>query len=336
MAPVLALSFIESHRLWLLVGVALLAGSYLITQRRRTTYAVRFTNLALLDSVAPARPGWRRHVPAVFLLAALAGMVGAYAVPARDQQVPREQATIIVAIDVSLSMAATDVSPSRLEAAQVAAKDFIAELPERLNVGLVSFSGIAQVRVRPTQDREQLYAAIDMLRLAERTATGDAILASLQAIESMSTGSDLDATAGDGVPAEEEEPVPARIVLMSDGTRTEGIPEAEAAERAREAGVPVSTIAFGTQHGTIQIEGQPGPTPVAVDPVSLAAIADYTGGTAFTAATGEELARVYDDIGSAVGFTTEQQEITESFVLGSLLVLFAAGVTSQLWFSRLP
>src|SRR6478735_7249142 len=136
--PILALTFVDQPRLWLLLGVVALGVTYLILQRRSSTYAVRFTNLALLDSVAPKRPGYRRHVPAVLMLLALAGMVGAFAKPARDVRVPRERATIMMAIDTSLSMEATDVAPTRLKAAQNAAKEFVNLLPPRLNVGLVT------------------------------------------------------------------------------------------------------------------------------------------------------------------------------------------------------
>lgn len=322
-AAVLAMEFRAPERLWLLGGVALLAVSYLVMLRRRRSYAVRFTNLALLDTVAPKRPGWRRHLPAVLLLAALAGMVGAFAQPARLERVPRERATIIVAIDTSLSMEATDVAPDRLKAAQAAAKSFVDLLPKRLNVGLVTFNGIAQIKVPPTQERDQLLAEIDQLRLGERTAIGEAIYASLEAIKSAPAASDGKA-------------VPARIVLMSDGSTTVGRPDAQASEAAKKAKVPVSTIAFGTPEGTIEIDGQPGPVSVAVNPGALEKIANTTDGTAFTAATGEELKAVYSDIGSSVGFTTEQRDITGTFVGASLLVLFAAAVLSQLWFSRLP
>lgn len=323
---VLAVEFVFPARLWLLVGVAALAVSYVVLQRRRKTYAVRFTNLALLDSVAPKRPGWRRHLPAALLLLALTGMVGAFAQPARRTRVPRERATIIVAIDTSLSMEATDVAPTRLKAAQVAANKFIKLLPSRLNVGLVTFNGVAQVAVPPTRDREELHAAIDQLRLGERTAIGEAIYASLGAIQASAP------PAGKG----NKDPVPARIVLMSDGSTTVGRPDAQASAAARKAKVPVSTIAFGTPEGTIEIDGQPGPVSVAVNPEALAKIANDTNGTAFTAATGSQLEKVYADIGSSVGYTTEQRDITTTFVGASLVVLFVAAVLSQLWFSRLP
>ncbi|MEO6627585.1 MAG: VWA domain-containing protein [Aquihabitans sp.] len=322
----LAVEFVFPQRLWLLGAVVLLGAWYLVMQRRRKTYAVRFTNLALIDSVAPKRPGWRRHIPAALLLVALAGMVGAFAQPTRRSRVPRERATIIVAIDTSLSMEATDVAPNRIKAAQAAANEFVDLLPARLNVGLVTFNGVAQVAVPPTQDREELHAAIDQIRLGERTAIGEAIFASLGAIRSAAPRE------GKG----KQDPVPARIVLMSDGSTTVGRPDAQAAAAALKAKVPVSTISFGTADGVIELDGQPGPISVAVNPQALEKIANATNGTAFTAATGAQLKKVYADIGSSVGFTTEQRDITTTFVGASLAVLFAAAALSQLWFSRLP
>lgn len=322
-AAVLALQFRAPERLWLLIAVAGLGVSYLLMARRRSTYAVRFTNLALLDAIAPKRPGVRRHLPAVLLLLALSGMVGAFAQPARDTRVPKERATVIVAIDTSLSMEATDVAPNRLKAAQEAAKTFVEILPDRLNVGLVTFNGVAQIKIPPTQDHDSLLAAIDQLRLGERTAIGEAIFASLEAIKTVPA-------AEDGVE------IPARIVLMSDGSTTVGRTDAEASAAAKKAKVPVSTIAFGTAEGVIEIDGQPGPVSVAVNPAALEKIANDTDGTAFTAQSGAELKAVYADIGSSVGYTTELRDITGTFVGASLLVLFAAAVLSQLWFSRLP
>lgn len=351
MNGLLAFSFREPSRLWLLVGVALLAATYLAVQVRRSSYAVRFTNLSLLDSVAPKRPGWRRHVPAVLMLAGLAGLVGSLAEPVEDQRVPRERATIIIAIDTSLSMEATDVAPNRIQAAQSAAKSFVDGLPDRINVGLVTFNGVAQVKVPPTQDHDQLIAAIDQIRLGERTAIGEAIFASLDAIENASPSGDGgdgstgdDGTDGSGDTSgsdnegddEDEDEVPARIVVMSDGSTTYGRPDAEAAAAAQEQGVPVSTIAFGTPDGTIQIEGEDTPVSVAVDGEALESIANTTGGTFFRAATGDQLRQVYTDIGSSIGYTTEEHDISQRFVAGSLLALALAAAASQLWFSRLP
>ncbi len=336
MNPLFALTFQLPERLWLLLGVAALAGVYLWRQRGQRAYAVRFTNLDLLDRVAPKRPGWRRHVPAALLLLALAGMVGAFARPAQDQRVPQERATIIIAIDTSLSMEATDVAPNRLEAAQAAAKEFVAGLPERLNVGLVTFNGVAQVAVPPTRDHEELIAAIDQLRLGERTAIGEAIYASLDAIEAAQPGTVSDAGSDEETADSTEEEVPARIVLMSDGSTTVGRPDAQASAAAKEAGVPVSTIAFGTAEGTITIDGTAGPVSVAVNPQALEAIANDTGGLAFTATTGEQLKQVYEDIGSSIGFTTEERDASATFVGISMVLLFGAAALSTLWFSRLP
>lgn len=316
------MSFLAPDRLLLGLAVAALAAAYVVVQvagRRR--YAVRFTNLALLESVAPRRPGWRRHVPAALLVAALAGMVLALARPSRAELVPRERATIIMAIDVSISMDATDVRPSRLASAKQAATSFAELLPEPINLGLVAFAGSARVLVSPTTDRTEVIRAIDRLELAESTAIGDAVLASLDAIASVPE-------AADG------QPVPSSILLLSDGETQVGTPNQVAAEAAREAGVPVTTIAFGTPEGAISYQGQV--VPVGVNPADLAALAEATGGSSFEAATADELKSVYADIGSAIGFETEQREISGWFTGSAFVLALLAGAASLVWFSRLP
>ena len=237
------MTWLSPERLWLLTAVAALAVGYLIAQRRRSRYAVRFTNLKLLDRVAPKRPGWRRHVPASLFLAMLALLVVGFARPQAEVQVPRERATVLVAVDVSRSMLADDVAPDRLTAAKTAAREFVADLPEQFNVGLVGFAGSASVFVPPATDRQTVNAGID--RLVEGaagrsgTAIGDAIATSLESIRT------LDAQAGDDVP-------PARVVVLSDGANTAGRDPAEAARAATELGVPVDAISFGTPAGIIQ------------------------------------------------------------------------------------
>ncbi len=313
---------------WLLVLLAPLAllVVYVVLQQRRPQYAVRFTNVDLLDKVAPKRPGWRRHVTAGVFLVALAALIVAVARPTREVRVPVERATVVMAIDTSLSMEATDVSPTRLQAAQQAANRFVDLLPPRINLGLVTFNGIAQIRVPPTTDRDAVNRAVDGLELGESTATGEAIFTALEAIADLpDNGSD--------------EPVPARIILMSDGTRTVGRSEAEAVAAAVEAGVPVSTIAFGTPNGTIEYTDETTPptiVPVPVDEASLQAIADETGGSFFTAATEAELSQVFDDIGSSVGYETEPREVTPWFVGAALVFFLAAASLSLAWFARLP
>ncbi|HEX2046227.1 MAG TPA: VWA domain-containing protein [Acidimicrobiales bacterium] len=318
---VLALTFLSAGRLWFLLVVAGLIAAYVVMQLRRKDYAVRFTNLALLDSVAPKRPGWRRHVPATAFMLAMVALVTAFAQPARPVRVPRERATVVMAIDVSLSMEATDVEPTRLVAAQEAAKEFVDIVPARLNLGLVAFSGVAQVLVPPTTDHDQLKRSIDNLQLGPRTAVGEAIFASLGSIASV--------LAEPGQP-----PPPGRIVLMSDGETTVGRPNELAARAAIDAKVQISTIAFGTDDGYVTVEGRNIPVPVNRD--ALAQIADATGGRAFEAATARELRRVYADIGSSIGYRTEQREVT-SWVVGlALAFALAAAAGSLLWSSRLP
>jgi Ca-activated chloride channel family protein len=246
-------------------------------------------------------------------------MVVSLARPTRDERVPRERATVLLAIDVSISMDATDVAPSRLEAAQAAATTFARRLPPRINLGLVSFAGSATVRVAPTTDRQAVVAAIGRLELAEATAIGDAVLACLDAIESVPV---------DG------EPVPASVVLMSDGETTVGVPNSRAADAAERAGVAITTIGFGTDEGTIRYEGRVLPVPVNQE--DLAQLADATGGRTFSAATGEELQSVYEDIGSSVGYETEAREVGRWFTGLALALATLAAAGSLVWFSRIP
>jgi Ca-activated chloride channel homolog len=323
------MTFLSAWRLWILVVVAGLVVLYVVMQRRRTAYSLRFTSPELLDSVAPRRPGFRRHLPAAVFLGSLATLVMAFAQPARQMQVPRERATVIIAIDVSLSMEAADVEPTRFEAAKAAADRFIADLPPKLNVGVVSFAGTASVQVTPTQDRFSARNAVKNLELAESTAIGEAIFTSLDALAN--------------APADETGTTPpARIVLLSDGETTVGRSDDEAVAAAQEAQIPVSTIAFGTPDGYIVYDD---PTTSAVEskllgvPVgddNLREIANQTGGSFFTAASLEELEAVYADIGSAVGFEEVNREITDWFVGLSLLLLATSAGFSLLWFHRLP
>jgi Ca-activated chloride channel family protein len=314
-------SFLSGYRLWLLLGLVGLVVAYVLLQGRRKRYAVRFTNLALLDTVAPRRPGWRRHVPATAFLLALGLMVTAFAQPARSVKVPRERATIVMAVDVSLSMEATDIEPTRIVAAQAAASDFVDLVPSRLNLGLVVFSGVAQVMVSPTTDHELVKRNLENLVLGPRTAIGEAVFASLAAIASVPT-------------APGQTPPPARIVLMSDGETTVGRSNDVAAAAAVEANVPVSTIAFGTDNGFVSVEGRNIPVPVNRE--ALRALADATHGSAFEAASAKELRQVYEDIGSSVGYRTEKREITSWFVGLGLFFALAAAASSLVWFSRLP
>ncbi|MEY2571163.1 MAG: Ca-activated chloride channel [Acidimicrobiaceae bacterium] len=322
------MSFLDPEKMFLLAGVVALAAIYVVLQQRRRQYAVRFTNLALLDKVAPKRPGWRRHAAALGFLLAIASLVVAFARPTHDGKVPRERATIIMAIDVSLSMEATDDDPSRIEAAKTAAKAFLQTIPEKVNVGLVSFAGNTHLDVSPTTDRQRVSIAIDSLKLGESTAIGEAIFTSLDAIDQFGKQTSVnDPNAA---------PVPASIVLMSDGDTQTGRPNDQAAAAAKQAGVPVTTIAFGTDHGEVTVPDSPVPVLVAVNHQALQRIADQTGGQYYAAATEAQLASVYEHIGSSVGYETKQLEITEWFIGIGLLALLATAAMSLAWFSRLP
>ncbi len=315
-------SFLSPTRLYGLLAVIALALVYVALSLGRRSYTVRFTNLPLLDTVAPRRPGWRRHVAASAFLLAIAAMMIAWAQPADQVLVPKERATVVLAIDTSLSMEATDVIPSRIDAAQAAALTFIDGLPEQINVGLVTFDGVARVRVTPTTDRRPVRAAIESLELGPATAIGEAIFAGLDSIR---TAPIVDA---DG------EPVPATMVVMTDGKTTVGRPDADGAAAAVEAQVPVSTIAFGTARGTIVIDGELQPVPV--EETALRTIADDTGGQFFKAESLGELETVYADIGSSIGFDTEEVEVTDTFVGYAVALVLLSTALSLLWFQRIP
>jgi Ca-activated chloride channel family protein len=321
--------------LFLLVVVAGLAAAYLLLLRRRRRDTMAFTNLELLDRIAPDRPGWWRHIPAAALIMALAVLAIALAGPQAEAKVPRNRATVVLVIDVSLSMQATDVQPSRLAAAQAAAKSFADQLTPGVNLGLVSFAGTAAVLVSPTADRDPVKRAIDGLELSEATATGEAIFAALQSIDAFSQSV---AAASDGGPP------PARIVLMSDGAQTlpggdrpEDQPRGSftAARAAAEAKIPVSTISFGTAYGSIEIN--PGErTPVSVDDAAMRRIAEISGGQFFTAASEEELRQVYAELGEQIGYETRRVDVSRPWLVGAVLLLVAGVGTGLALGRRLP
>ena len=315
--------FLSPEWLLLLIAVAVLALWYVAMQLRRTRYVARFSNVELLGSVAPRRPGWRRHLTFALLLIAMSVLSIGAARPSAAVRVPRERATVMMAIDVSLSMEATDVVPSRIAAAQAAAKTFVGLLPPRINLGLVAFSGSANVLVPPTIDRDAIRKAIDELQLQESTAIGEAVFSSLDAIRVFDG-----ATTPKGDTA-----APARIVLLSDGANNKGRTVAQAEDAAKSAHVQVSTIAFGTDNGTVTYEGQTIPVPA--DKATLSELARETGGSYHSAASAQELQTVYKDIGSQIGYTTQHRDISWRFLVVGVLFALAAGATSMLWSGRL-
>ncbi|WP_188988027.1 VWA domain-containing protein [Saccharopolyspora thermophila] len=313
----------------LLVVVAALVAGYVWALRRRRRDTLRFSNLEVLDRVASARQGWWKHVPPALLGVALVLLTVALAGPTAEQRIPRNRATVMLTIDVSLSMKATDVEPNRLEAAKVAAKEFADKLTPGINLGLVSFAGTATVLVMPTTDRVSVKQAIDSLKLAEATATGDGINAAMQAIDSF--GKMVGGPAG---------APPARIVLMADGGQT--IPrELDAprgaytkAREAKQAGIPISTISFGTKHGSIEIDGEQ--ELVEVDDEAMQEIARLSGGEFHKAASAEQLREVYDTLGEQIGYETKHTDASKPWlVLGTFAAIIACGV-SVLAGRRLP
>jgi Ca-activated chloride channel family protein len=313
--------FLEPWWLLAVVPVLAVAGAYVWRQLRRKAFAVRFTNVDLLRTLVPKGLGPRRHLaPTAFLLSLLALALG-LARPSVDTREPLERATVMLAIDVSLSMRAEDVAPSRIDAAKVAAKDFVRQLPVSFNVGLVAFAKSANVLVSPTKERAAIMQAIDSLQLQEATATGEAVFTSLDAIRS------VPADGADGAP-------PARIVLLSDGYRTAGRSVEDAAAASAAANVPVSTIAFGTDEGVVQIGNQTQRVPV--DRPSLQKLAEVTKGHYYEAATKDELKRVYQDMGSSIGYRTKPREVTQWYIGVGLMFGLTAAALSLLWTSRLP
>jgi Ca-activated chloride channel homolog len=331
--------------LWALLLVPVAVAAYLLGQRRRTRYAVRFTNLDLLANVVTRSPGWRRHVPPALYLLALTGLLLAVARPQAITLVPKEQATIMLVMDTSGSMNATDVAPSRLIAAEQAAMIFLDQVPAKFRVGVVSFAGTAQVLARPTTDRVAVQDAVASLNADGPTAMGDAIERALEARRPTTTSTTT--TPRNGlVPPPTTTPDPSKeppmvILLLSDGSNTQGRTQPlDAARHARQVGVPIFTIALGTDTGMVDIPdeqtGQLRRIPVPPDKFTLQRVAEATGGRFFSAPTGKDLKGIYHDLGSKIGFVKQRQEITVVFAAAALLLLVAGAGLSLIWFSRFP
>ncbi|MGY0540723.1 VWA domain-containing protein [Nocardioides sp. YJ-D4] len=322
-----------------LVPVALLAIGYLVMQRRRIKYALRFATAPMLERLVPHRPRWRRHLAAGLVVGALALLAVATTQPQVRAQVPYERATILVAIDTSASMSAEDMPPNRLEAAKAAAVDFVEQLPPRYNVGLVSFSSNARVVSSPTTDHALVARSIEGLGPPDGgTAIGETVFSSINALQQvLDEAASADPSASpspDGAEESgtEEEGAPAHLVLLSDGGNSAGRNPVAAAEAASEAGLPVSTIAYGTEGASAAL---PGGQSVEVREDTLRELADTTGGEFYRASSADELREVYDDIGTLVGYHVEYREITVWVVIGAMVLAFVAAALSLRWFARL-
>jgi Ca-activated chloride channel homolog len=321
----------------LLVPLALAA--WILVQRRPSPYAVAFTNLDVLASVVDRRRQWRRWVPPALFLAALAALAVGFARPQVEVMTEREQATIVLAIDSSGSMMAEDVHPTRFAAAQSAVKTFLEDLPPKIRVGMMTFAAETEVVAPPTTDRAIVRQALDFLVPLRGTAIGDAVARSAEeARKAVSPQSERTLASFSAAPADEQKE-PAAVLFLSDGFQTTGLlSPIDGAARAKELGIPVFTIALGTDAGVVEFGFGPErrEIPVPPDRESLRMIAEETGGKYFDAPTSDALQAAYDELGTLLGEEPTEVEATAVFlgVAAALGVLAAA--LSAVWFARVP
>ena len=311
------LAFGSPDRLLILLVIPLLIVAYIFASHRKNRRGMRFTNTSMLDVVVPKQSQWRRHLAVALSLLSLITLTAAFARPKTQVDVPRERATVVVVIDASLSMEATDVNPDRLSAAKQAAVAFVKSLPEKYNVAVVSMSGNPNILVPPTLAHNTVENAINTIKLQESTAIGESIITALRALEQAPKD-----------PANPEAIAPGAIVMLSDGTNTAGRAPQQAAAEARAAKVPIYTIAYGTENGYVDLDGKREPVPV--DHKLMQEIAELSGGKYFSAATPDQLKTVYDNIGSQVGYEKADREVTARFAGYGLAfaVLAALGAIS--------
>ena len=333
------MSFEAPALLATLLVVPLAAAGYWLLQRRPPRYAVRYTNLEVLAGVAGRRRAWRRHVPAALLLAALASLCVAFARPTVTVKSPNERASVVLVVDTSGSMRASDVKPTRLAAAKSAMRSFLDRAPSSLRVGIVSFSDEAQVVVPPTVDRKQLDQGIDVLGPGFGTALGDGIARAVELARAAAGRSGEGGSTSTAPLKDAKGRSLASILLLSDGAQTRGLlSPGQGAERAQSAGIPVYTIALGTDGGTI-LAGPPGQEqviPVPPDRETLGAIAEYTGAESFDAESAGALQKVYAGLGSRVGREDRPREVTAAFVAAGALLLASAAGLALVGAPRLP
>jgi Ca-activated chloride channel family protein len=299
------MSFRWPELLWAVLLVPVILLVWLRGERRRAQRVGVFGNPALLPNVVTARPGWRRVVPVLLYLLAATVLLVALARPEATAQVPRDQATIMLVMDSSKSMLTTDVSPSRIEAARKAADAFLAEIPDRFQVGLVTFAGAPSVAALPTTDKDAVRSALRTAPIRQGTAIGDALVRALQASRPRN--------------AVNNQRPPTAILLLTDGQSVSGISPLAAAQQAAQEKVPVFTVALAAQ-----------------PPAELQQIAQISGGQAFTAPTSEQLTAVYRDLGSRLTYVKEKRELTSYFMGGAAVLLLLGAAASITWFLRLP
>jgi len=337
------MTFLWPEALWLYLALPLLVGAYLWVLRRKKKFALRYASLDLVKEAMGKGVGARRHIPPALFLLSLAIMIAAIARPTAVVTLPSQHETVILAMDVSGSMRATDVEPNRLVAAQVAAKSFIAEQPENVRIGIVAFAGTATVAQAPTRNKDELTAAIDRFQLQRATAIGSAILVSLATIFP-DTGIDIATFGteqkGPKPSATTPKPVPpgsynsAVIILLTDGQRTTGPDSVAAARLAAERGVRIYTVGIGTPEGkVVGFEGWS--MHVRLDEETLKTIADVTRGEYFYAGNAPDLKKVYQGLNAKLVMETKKTEITALFAAAAALVVVLSALLSLLWFNRI-
>jgi Ca-activated chloride channel homolog len=336
------MQFLWPQLLWLGAALPLLVLAYLWILRRKQQQAMRYASLALVREVPGLGARIKRHLPPALFLIALAGMIVAAARPTALVTLPSTHETLILAMDVSGSMRATDIEPTRLAASQRAAKEFVAQIPENVRIGVVAFAGTATVAQAPTRNREDVTAAIDRFQLQRATAIGSAIIVSLATLFP-DHGLDV-ATFTYGIkpqkPAPHFKPVPpgsygsAAIILLTDGQRTTGPDSVQAARLAAERGVRIYTVGFGTTSGEI-IGFEGWSMRVRLDEETLKTVADVTRGEYFYAGSAVDLKKVYETLKARVAFETKKTEITALVALGAAAIALLSAVLSLAWFHRI-
>jgi Ca-activated chloride channel homolog len=327
--------------LWSLLLIPVLFVVYLLAQRRRRAYAVRFTNLALLREVVGRQPGWRRHLPPLLFLIGVGALLFSLARPSAVIAVPREQSDVVLVVDTSGSMTATDLKPSRIEAARQAAAKFVQALPPATRVGVIEFSTRARLASPLTRDRAVTLSAIAGLDADGGTAIGDGLGMALDVLRREAAGGQAVPTPGSGSgratatpsTATSTETTPGTVVLLSDGASSSGQPPQQAATRANQAGVIVHTVGIGQRNSGARVGGR---VPAELDERTLQEIARTTGGEYFYAAQAGDLERIYTSIGSRVSWTEERTEVTALMSALGTLLLIVAGLFSLRWLHGLP
>jgi Ca-activated chloride channel family protein len=335
-----------------LLAVPAAIGLYLLAERRRMKYAIRFTNVDVLAGVTRRRI-WRQYVPLALFLLAVTALCVAVARPQRTTLVAKDRATVILVVDVSRSMEAKDVKPSRIGAATDAVRLFLKKVPERLQIGLIAFAGDPAVAAPPTTDHNLVREALDTLQWYPSfggTAIGDALAEAVRLGQQAAGGGNGNLASVTSAVAPERTRGLVSILFLSDGAQTRGqLLPLEGADRARAAGIPVYTVALGTPNGTLRFGFRPNPpqgfpggfgqartVPVPPDPETLHAIADRTGGEFFAARDAKSLKAAYSKLGSRLGRKPGKTEVTYGFLAGAALLLIGAGLFSAAWSPRLP